>query len=63
MKHVVYEKLKRRSRRNNKGMTTIEVILIVVVLVGLVLIFKTQIQELAGTIFEKITSDSASILA
>lgn len=63
MKHVVYEKLKRRSRRNNKGMTTIEVILIVVVLVGLVLIFKTQIQELAGTIFEKIASDSASILA
>ena len=44
-------------------MTTIEVILIVVVLVGLVLIFKTQIQELAGTIFEKIASDSASILA
>ncbi len=63
MKHIICEKFKSRGKGNNKGMTTIEVILIVVVLVGLVLIFKTQIQELAGTIFEKIASDSASILA
>lgn len=63
MKQTICKKMKRGSKENNKGMTTIEVILIVVVLVGLVLIFKTQIQELAGTIFEKIASDSASILA
>lgn len=53
----------RNFKNNNKGMTTVEMILIVVVLVGLVLIFKTQIQQLAGTIFQKIASDSAAILA
>lgn len=54
---------KKELRSNNLGMTTVEVILIVVVLVGLVLIFKTQIQQLAETIFQKIAADSASILA
>ena len=50
-------------RKDNRGMGTVEMILIIVVLIGLVLIFKTQIQELAGTIFEKITVDSSAILA
>ena len=54
---------KRKSVGNNLGMTTVEVILIVVVLVGLVLIFKTQIQQLAETVFQKISTDSAAILA
>lgn len=49
--------------KNNRGMGTVEMILIIVVLIGLVLIFKTQIQGLAGTIFEKISADSAAILA
>lgn len=44
-------------------MGTVEMILIIVVLIGLVLIFKTQIQELAGIIFDKISADSAAILA
>lgn len=48
---------------NNKGMGTVEMILIIVVLIGLVLIFKTQIQELTGNIFEKIAVDSSAILA
>lgn len=48
---------------NNKGMGTVEIILIIVVLIGLVLIFKTQIGELVNTVFEKISVDSASILA
>lgn len=48
---------------DNRGMGTVEMILIIVVLIGLVLIFKTQIQELAGTIFDKIGADSAAILA
>lgn len=52
-------KLEKRS----KGMGTVEMILIIVVLIGLVLIFKTQIQGLAGTIFEKISIDSSAILA
>lgn len=49
--------------RNNRGMGTVEMILIIVVLIGLVLIFKTQIQELTSTIFEKIAVDSSAILA
>ena len=49
--------------KDNRGMGTVEMILIIVVLIGLVLIFKTQIQELAGTIFEKISVDSSAILA
>ena len=52
-----------KLRTNNCGMGTVEMILIIVVLIGLVLIFKTQIQELAGTIFEKISADSSAILA
>ncbi len=56
-------KVLQELKNNNAGMGTVEMILIIVVLVGLVLIFKTQIVELAGTIFEKISADSAAILA
>ena len=52
-----------KKKGNNQGMGTVEMILIIVVLIGLVLIFKTQIQELASTIFEKIAVDSSAILA
>ena len=48
---------------NKKGMGTVEMILIIVVLIGLVLIFKNQIQDLAEIIFEKIAADSSAILA
>lgn len=50
-------------KKNNNGMGTVEMILIIVVLIGLVLIFKTQIQELTQIIFEKIAADSSAILA
>lgn len=50
-------------KQNNRGMGTVEMILIIVVLIGLVLIFKTQIQQLAETIFEKIAADSSAILS
>ena len=50
-------------KMNNKGMGTVEMILIIVVLIGLVLIFKNQIQDLAEVIFEKIGADSSVILA
>mgnify|MGYP002343955150 CR=1 FL=1 len=49
--------------RNNRGMGTVEMILIIVVLIGLVLIFKTQISDLVGNVFQKISADSAAILA
>ena len=48
---------------NNKGMGTVKMILIIVVLIGLVLIIKNQIQDLAEIIFEKIAADSSAILA
>lgn len=56
-------KEKKKLVENNRGMGTVEMILIIVVLVGLVLIFKTQIQELSGAIFEKIAVDSSAILS
>ncbi len=49
--------------KNNKGMGTVEIILIIVVLIGLVLIFKNQILDLTKSVFEKITVDSSAILA
>ena len=49
--------------REEDGMGTVEMVLIIVVLIGLVLIFKTQIQELVSTVFEKIAVDSSAILA
>ena len=46
---------------NNKGMSVIELILILVVIIGLVIIFKTQLTNLVESIFAKITSESAGI--
>ena len=60
------EKMEKKDaawRKNNQGMGTVEMILIIVVLIGLVLIFKTQIAELTSTVFEKISADSSAILA
>ena len=43
------------------GMGTVEVILIIVVLVGLVIIFKDQITAIVESIFSKITSQTKKI--
>ncbi|MCD8249614.1 MAG: hypothetical protein LUC60_07145 [Lachnospiraceae bacterium] len=48
-------------RNDERGMGTVEVILIIVVLIGLVIIFKSQITDVVNTIFEKIVSQSSSI--
>jgi len=45
----------------DEGMGTVEVILIIVVLIGLVIIFKTQLTSLVNTIFQKINSQANSI--
>ena len=47
--------------KEEKGIGVVEVILILVVLIGLVIIFKTQLTNLVTTIFEKITSESSTI--
>lgn len=47
--------------KDNKGMGVIEVILIIVVLIGLVIIFKSQITSLVNNILSKIASQANSI--
>ena len=51
----------RRFLSEEDGMGTVEVILIIVVLISLVIIFKSQITSLVNTIFQKITSTANSI--
>lgn len=41
---------------NNSGMGVVEVILIILVLIGLVVIFKSQITSIVSKIFKKITA-------
>mgnify|MGYP000137763679 FL=1 len=43
------------------GMGTVEIILIIVVLVGLVILFKSQITQVVNTIFNKITSQTNKV--
>ena len=53
----------REFLRDEEGMGTVEIILIIVVLIGLVIIFKTQLRSLVETVFEKITSDSNTVMS
>ncbi|MBQ1173458.1 MAG: holin, BlyA family protein [Lachnospiraceae bacterium] len=46
---------------DERGIGTVEMILILVVLIALVLIFKEQLTNLVNTIFEKINSQSSKI--
>lgn len=59
------EKLKglRAFLKEEEGMGTVEIILIIVVLIGLVIIFKTQLRTLVETVFEKITKDSNTVMS
>lgn len=45
------------------GLGTVEIILILVVLIGLVIIFKKQLQALVTDVFKKITEDSNTIIS
>ena len=49
--------------REEEGMGTVEIILIIVVLIGLVIIFKTQLRSLVEKVFEKITRDSNTVMS
>lgn len=51
----------KRILTEEQGIGVVEVILILVVLIGLVLIFKSQLTSLVQNIFQKITSESAGI--
>lgn len=47
--------------REEDGMGTVEIILIIVVLIGLVIIFKEQLNDLVNEIFDKITKQAKKI--
>lgn len=48
--------------KDEQGITTVEIILILVVLIALVLIFKEQMTNIVNNIFKTITSQSNKIL-
>ncbi|MDD2968556.1 MAG: Flp1 family type IVb pilin [Lachnospiraceae bacterium] len=50
-----------RFLKEEDGSGTVEMILILVVLIGLVIIFKKQLTSLVNDIFYRITSDAKSI--
>lgn len=47
---------------DKSGITSVEIILILVVLIALVLIFKEQMTDIVNNIFKTITSQSGKIL-
>lgn len=47
--------------REEEGMGTVEIILIIVVLVGLVILFKEQITKIVNSLFDKIASRTDKI--
>ena len=47
--------------REEDGMGTVEIILIIVVLVGLVIIFKGRITTIVENLFDKITTQTDSV--
>lgn len=59
MKQKIYYGI--QMLKDNSGMSVIELLLILVVLIALIMIFKDQLTELVNTIFKKITSESSKI--
>lgn len=51
----------RKFKEDESAVGVVELILILVVLIGLVVIFRDQLTTIIGTIFERIASDSAAI--
>ena len=51
----------RQFIKEEEGMGTVEIILIIVVWVGLVIIFKNQITQIINSLFQKITTQSSTV--
>ena len=51
----------RRFRTEEDGIAVVEIILVIVVFIGLVLIFKSQLTTLINSIFDTITSQSSQV--
>ena len=56
----ILSKVKEKLREDD-GIGVVEVILILVVLIGLVIVFKSQLTSLVQNIFRKIVSESSGI--
>ena len=50
-----------RDKKYVSGVTVIEMVLILVILIALLVIFKEQLTDLINTIFEKVTTESSGI--
>ncbi len=50
-----------RCAKDNRGIGVVELILILVVLIGLVVIFRDQLTSLVNGIFERIVNDSSAV--
>ena len=61
MRTVSYTHLDVYKRQDESGVGVVEMILILVVLIGLVIIFKKQLTNLVNSIFETINSKAGSI--
>lgn len=57
----MWNKLK-QFMKDERGITSVEIILILVVLIALVLIFKEQMTDIVNNIFKTITSQSGKVL-
>lgn len=60
---TLIEKLRKafKEKREVSGITVIELVLILVIVIALLMIFKTQLIDLINTIFDKIVSESSGI--
>ncbi|MDR1018922.1 MAG: hypothetical protein LBM02_09505 [Lachnospiraceae bacterium] len=58
---IIIEGYVRSFIEDEEGITVVEIILILVVLIGLVIIFKSQLTSLVNSIFQKISSQGSSI--
>ena len=52
----------KKFMEDERGIASVEIILILVILIGLVLIFKEQMTNLVNNIFKTITTQSGKIL-
>lgn len=61
MRKIQWIKRVKHILKEDSGIGVVEIILILVVLIGLVIIFKSQLTSLVQSVFQKITSESAGI--
>ncbi len=56
-----FMELTKRCTKDNRGIGVVELIRILVVLIGLVVIFRDQLTSLVNGIFERIVNDSSAV--